>query len=91
MKIERIRLPLSHRINVGEYESVEVAVELEAVLDDSAEETLEQAYQKLRDEVYKLWKQEAILTLNGVILRRKETDKPADIPEALLRHLISIN
>lgn len=86
MRIERIRLPLSHRINVDNYESVEVAVELEAVHTDPAGETLEQVRQKLHDEVYKLWKQEAILALKGVIARRRDTGKDYALAQAILQH-----
>jgi len=88
MKVRTIRLPLTHRINVGEFETVEVTVDITAELDPGEE--VDQAYAALRPEALRLWKQEAILTLKGVILRRRDTGKPADVPEALLRHMASV-
>ena len=88
MKVRTIRLPLTHRINVGEFESVEVTVDLTAELDPGEE--ADQAYAALRGEALRLWKQEAILTLKGVLLRRRDTGKPTEVPESLLRHMASL-
>ena len=83
--VTSIRLPLNHRINVGEYESVEVMVDLEATIDPG--ETVEHAYAQLREVSLKLWRQEAILTLKGVIARRRDQGKDYSVPDVIVRHL----
>ena len=87
MTPHEIRVPISQKLNVDEYETVDVTVELVGGLEGG--DTFEQAFDQIYTEAQKLWRKSAILQMKQVIARRRAIDKPYDRAEATLRALAS--